>query len=715
LLDRNSIYLMIGATLVSIAVTLPRFAPGIPMSVDTTSHLYKILFLQYWWKRGVSPLWSPDWYAGSPALLLYPPLSYYMTASLSLLGLDPLLSYKLVDAVAYWLAPVSVYFLADELGFSKGASAMAALFFSVVPEVVENYIFFDRFPTVIAVPIFCVFIIMFHKYLKDKANPGYGVASVLAMSALLLTHHLSALIAGLVALVMVLLAMAQQDLRRPLLKLAFVGVGTAGVTAFWLAPFLLSFGLFSANQFYNRNVTFPFLRFTYFGFDVTSYLLGIAQFILACIGIQSLIGRKFGRSISVNAMIFFPTLLGGMALFQVGELFSSIPVKTLGETVVAGCFTVFLGQLIVSSRARRVLARVDGSILLVVWFTLFLWLGLGYYALPILQLPYIDEIWVRTMDVYRIWLYLALPMSIIAAWGFLRSVSKLHSWKPLAAVFLLALVVAPIGAGVILKMNYAFNHDVNLVLPYSTANAEIPMPMVSYFQHDPSPGRILAFNVPFWIYVLPSYVGKPIVDGWYPQTKLVTQLVSINDYRLDDLETAPNDTARLSTWRELLSESNQLDVTWVVIGDNGTLADQIMKDAPFNKELTVPYGRVDLKVYKALQVPSLVDSEHQALQNVICPNPDVIVLSLKPIEASNTIIVKEAYFPTWAAKADGQDLPVTTQPGTNYIMLQVPAGTQQVLIYQKPATNLWNAVSLISFLAFASVIAWSLARRRLRT
>jgi len=705
---------MIGAVLISIGVTIPRFGAGIPMSVDTTSHLYKILFLQHWWKQGVFPFWSPDWYAGSPALLLYPPLSYYVTAGVSILGLAPLLSYKLVDALFYCLAPVAVYFLANELGFSKIESALGALLFSVVPEVIENYIFFDRFPTVIAIPIFCAFIVMFHRFLKAQRGLIYAAGSILTMSALLLTHHLSALLAGIVAVILALLATGKQGLTRPLLKLISTAVGTAGLTSFWLAPFLMSFSLFSVNQFYNRNVTFPFLRFTYFGFDVASYLLGIAQLILAAIGLQSIVGRKLGKRIAMNAAVFFPVLLSGMALFQAGEMASSNAVMGLGEVVVAGSFVVFLGQLIVFRRVRQILSRVNGSIFLSVWFILFLWLGLGYYALPILQLPYISAIWVKTMDVYRIWLYLALPMSILAAWGFLRSISKLHTWKPLAAVFLLALVVAPIGAGVLLKMNYAFNHDVNLVLPYSTANAEIPPMIIHYFQNDASPGRILAFNVPFWIYVLPNYIDKPIVDGWYPQTKLVTQLVDINDYRLNDLETVANDTVRLNNWQKLVSESNQLDATWVIIGDNGTLADRIMKDAPFNEQLTVPYGKVDLKIYKAIQVPSLVDSGQQPLENVTRPNPDIIILSLKPIPSSNTLIVKEAYFPTWAAKADGQTLPVKSQPGTNYIMLQVPADTRQVIIYQKPATNLWNAVSIVSLLTCAGLIAWSLTRGRRR-
>ena len=123
LLDKNSLFLLAGATLISLTVTVPRFGPGIPMGVDTTSHLYKILFLQYWWKVGLNPFWSSDWYAGSPALLLYPPLSYYLTAGVAMLGVGPLLAYKLVDALFYSLTPLLIYFLCKELGFQRGESA----------------------------------------------------------------------------------------------------------------------------------------------------------------------------------------------------------------------------------------------------------------------------------------------------------------------------------------------------------------------------------------------------------------------------------------------------------------------------------------------------------------------------------------------------------------------------------------------------------------
>ena len=713
-LNRNSLLLLAAATLAAIAVTIPRFAPGIPMSVDTTSHLYKILFLQYWWKVGLNPFWSADWYAGSPALLLYPPLSYYITAGIAMLGVDPVLSYKFVDAFFYWFTPITIYLLCKELGFDKGESALGALFFSLFPEVIENYLFFDRFPTTLAVPIFCIFIITFHRALTNRETVLNILLSILAMSALLLIHHLSALLAGLVALLMVFVAIAAKGVRKPVLKLVVVGAGTVGVTAFWVIPFLFSYLLFSGNQFYNRNVIFPFLRFAYFGNDVASYLLGIVQFILAAVAIQSILGRNFAKRIPINAIVFFPLLLAGMALFQAAEILASSAMEILGEVIVALSFVAFLGQFVLARYARSVVARRNGNLFTVFWFTLFLWLGLGYYALPILQLPIINAVWTKTMDVYRIWLYLALPMSGLAARGILRSISKLINWRLIFVVLFLVLAITPITVSVGLKINYDLNNSVNGVLPYSTANAQIPEEIINYFRNDASQGRILGINVPFWIYVLPIYVNKTIIDGWYPQTKLVTPLVNINDYRLDDLETAPNQTARLDTWKELISQAQLLDITWVMIGDNGTLATEIMHNTNFTEQLIVPYGGVNLTVYKSLTIPSYVttDPSNLTLTSLARPSPDQIEMTFQPISQESNVLVKEAYFPTWAATANSVPLVVGKDAATGYILLALPPGTERVDLYQGPDDTLWNAVSLASLITCLALTAIVLARRR---
>jgi len=701
ILENNSLYLLAASIAISVALTLPRLMPGIPMGVDTTSHLYKILFLQYWWKQGVNPFWSADWYAGSPALLLYPPLSYYLTAAIAMLGVDPLLAYKLVDSCFYSIAPLAIFLLGRELGFEKGESALAALMFSVFPQVIENYLFFDRFPTVISIPISCIFFVFFHRALT-RANATLNLLlSILSMSALLLVHHLSALIAGFVAALMVLVVAAAKGITRPLLELAIVAIGTVGVTAFWLVPFLQSYHLFASNGFYNRNVTFPFLRFTYFGFDVVSYLLGISQFVLAAFAVQSIVGRNFDADIPFRPAIFFAPLFAGMATFQAGEILSLSFLIYLGEFIVAISFTVFFAQFILIAAARNVLARRDGTIFAVFWFLFFLWLGLGYYALLVLQLPVIDSIWIKTMDVYRLWLYLALPMSVLAARGLIRSATKLLGWRPISVLLLLVLAVTPMTLGVAIKTHYDLTNPINGVLPYSAANTEIPTALINYFRNDASQGRILGLNVPLWIYLLPIYVNKPIVDGWYPQTKLIVPLVNINDYRIDDLEThTPSE--RFDTWKTLIGESDLLDITWVLIGDNGTLASYLMAGTCFTKALVIPYDGVELVIYKVLRSQSLIDGDVN-VTGVSSPNPDQIDINLQPTAAQAAVLVKEAYFPTWRATANGVPLSVGHDNATGYILLTLPAGTTRVTLYQYDDQTIWSIVSLITLIVIPSL------------
>ena len=706
-------YFLASAVALSFCVTIPRLTPGIPMGVDTSSHLYKILFLQYWWSRGVNPFWSADWYAGSPALLLYPPLGYYLTAGIAVLGVDPLLAYKLVDAFFYSVAPVAIFFLVRELGFGKGESALGALMFSVFPQVIENYLFFDRFPTVLSIPISCVFIVFFHRALTGPKSTFNILLSILSMSALLLVHHLSALIAGFVAVLMVLLVSTAQGILRPLLKLGAVAVGTLGITAFWLMPFLESYRLFSTNGFYNRNVTFPFLRFTYFGFNVVSYLLGLSQFILAAVALQSIVDRNFNAHVPLRPATFFAPLLAGMAIFQAGEILSLSALDYLGEFTVAVSFTVFFAQFILIPSARKLLARKDGVVFTVFWFLLFLWLGLGFYALPVLQLPVIDSIWIKTMDVYRLWLYLALPMSALAARGLLRSAAKLLSWHAASVVLLLVLAVTPITIGVAIKVHYDLNNSINGVLPYSAANAEIPTGIIDYFQHDSSQGRILGINVPLWIYLLPIYVDKPIVDGWYPQTKLVVPLVNINDYRLDDLETHTPST-RFQTWEGLIGQSQLLDITWVIIGDNGTLASSLMAGTDFTKDLSVPYDGVELVVYKSVQSQSLVDGDVN-VTGISSPTPDQINISIKPTVTSAAVLVKEAYFPTWRATANGAPLTVAEDKATGYILLILPTGTESVTLYQYADQTVWSILSSITLIAIITLTAVAYVRDRKTT
>ena len=713
-LDHYAWHALAFAVAISCVITLSRFAPGVPMGIDTTSHLYRVLFLSEWLGRGIFPFWSPDWYGGSPTLLLYPPLGYFFSVGLSLLGIDPLLSYKIVDAVFYCLAPLTLYALAREFGFSKGESAFASALYSVVPEVIENYLFYDRFPTVVAIPIFCAFIVMFHRALMGSRRLFNLLMSILLMSALLLTHHLSALIAGIVALLVIVVERRKIDVSRSIPDLIAIGFGTLCVSAFWFVPFAESLHLFSGNNFYNRNVIFPFITISYFGINVVVYLLGIVQFSIAVFAIHPILKEIYKNRLRFSPSYFFILLLVGMGLYETGTSFASVLLAYLGQSIVILSFVCFLGQFLFVGQTKQ-MSEKNRVLVIVFWFMIFLWIGLGYYALPLIWLPYVREAWIRTMDVYRIWLYLALPMSALASFGFKKLLAKAPG--KLISLGLIVLLATPIAAGVLLKVNYASTAPVNGVLPYTASNAEIPQPILDYFRHDSSSGRILGINVPFWIYVLPNYVDKPILDGWYPQTKLVIPLVNVNDYRIDDLETTPNLTSRLIIWRGLLARADLLDITWVIVGGR-TLANQLMIAGRFIEQLSVQcptsQGFIDLILFKIVREPSFVvmNSSDFGVQNVSQPNPDEIVLTFSGSVRSSEVLVKEAYFPTWQAMGDNHTIQVGRENSTGYILLTIPAGVTEVILYQNPNEEAWSTISIVALLICCISLIGSIATRR---
>jgi hypothetical protein len=151
-----------------------------------------------------------------------------------------------------------------------------------------------------------------------------------------------------------------------------------------------------------------------------------------------------------------------------------------------------------------------------------------------------------------------------------------------------------------------------------------------------------------------------------------------------------------------------------MIGDNGTLATEIMHNTNFTEQLIVPYGGVNLVVYKSLTIPSYTttDPSNLNLTSLARPGPDQIEMTFQPISQESTVLVKEAYFPTWAATANGVPLVVGKDAATGYILLALPPGTERVNLYQRPNDILWNAVSLVSLIICLALTAIVLARRR---
>lgn len=192
-MTRNSVrYSLLALLLISLfnaLVTVPRLGVGIPLGIDSTSHLNKILFIYTSFRElGYVSSWSPDWYCGTPFLMLYPPLAYYLVFLISLSGSGVLLAYKAADVLFYVLTPITVFLLSRRLGLDAPRSITAAAVFSATPVVMENYVFFDRYPNIVTLPASILFIASLKTFLdKEGWSLGIPVASIL-LSFVILTQ-----------------------------------------------------------------------------------------------------------------------------------------------------------------------------------------------------------------------------------------------------------------------------------------------------------------------------------------------------------------------------------------------------------------------------------------------------------------------------------------------------------------------------------------------
>ncbi|MEM2942934.1 MAG: hypothetical protein QXT81_05890 [Candidatus Bathyarchaeia archaeon] len=447
------------------------------------------------------------------------------------------------------------------------------------------------------------------------------------------------------------------------------------------------------------------MKLTYALNDYLVVEQGIVQFLLAMIAIGVYASaRPHGRKRFAFAVTL---LLVGMSIFEVGLSGGEPLIQFAGQTLVVAAMAFIVALLFYTARRIKTSPAV---LFLSLWFTLFLWLGLGYYAMPLADLPFFWGLW-RSLDVHRFWLYLSVPAAILAG---KTAVAARSSRRRLPTLCLVALLILA-ASGAFVKASYALTQDVNPHLPYTTQNAEIPPALIAYFTSQQEFGRILPIRCPMWIYILPSYTGKPLIDGWYPQEKLLPYLLKeINDYRINDLETTPN---RTDEWVELIRRNETFGIRWVVIGNgNRTLIDK-MSDLTFKQDIFIEYEKGNLTVLKnTLQNPpvkaDVSDCESITFQR---PAPDMIVVQVQKKLPCEELTVREAYHSGWVATVNGKEAE-TSVDSNGFIKVKVRSAQCSVTIRHASPQNIQYilvSASLLGVLILVSAHPALLARRRI--
>nr|MDO8132579.1 hypothetical protein [Candidatus Njordarchaeum guaymaensis] len=354
-----------------------------------------------------------------------------------------------------------------------------------------------------------------------------------------------------------------------------------------------------------------------------------------------------------------------------------------------------------------------------VWmsFAAFFWLSLGSFAIPLVVLPPLSLIW-RALDVHRFWLYLSIPMSILSAIGleqlFVRRTRFLIRRYWLVPVVLIGIILS----GGCVKVWYATTQNISEFLPYPAANRDIPAGLITYFKSDPTYARILAVRCPLWIYVLPYYTNKPLVDGWYPQDKLLRPLLEIDDYRILDLESAgpvdPESPNRTKIWKDLMLKSKLFAIKWVMVGEVAEdIRLNLFNGSYFELDAQFPYQESTITVYRSSELIEMVELIPPDAGKVVLSRdgPDVLTLKLD-VRGNSALIIKEAYFPTWRAISGGAPLDVTAD-SEGFMTMRIAAGAREIKLYHKPIDFSVYYVSAATLAVLLLLVGLDLAKRRI--
>jgi len=719
--ERLLIISFLGLLILSLFIVAPRLSEGIPMGIDSTSHLFQIKYLSESFQvTGKQPLWCGFWYCGFPFLLFYPPLSYLSAFFLSLTGFTPVMSYKIVESIFFVLAPFTIYFLARTLRLNRLESYIAALGFNLIPSIMSNFIFWDRYPTVISVPFVVLLSAFLIRYLRNEKVKDL-ILTTFAFSLLLLTHHFSAFCGILAAFIISLSYLLQERNAKTMKRIAkiaaFTGIVSLLLTLFWTAPFISFSDMFSNNPFTNGDVWDNYMPPEHWdktlyklrNLDLVQWLFAVCSsaFFVACVIDGGMATLKSKIICASPALFLLLTLL--VTPFQIWFH----PVEILLVTVVS----IIVIPLLTSSIRLFNTEEKLPYIMTIGWFFIFAWLSFGRYALLFQLLPY----WQR-LDTYRFGIYACIPESILV--GKLSStISSAKAPKSLRNLFPSKkmqlnkkLVSAVLLASLIFSSAFVSHFIIADDFSYRQ-NQNMSNAIIEYFKEQETDARVLAVRCPDWVFLLPIYTEKPLVDGWYPQAKVLPYLVAIDDYTLNELIKTygddRNDMRRIEQWRSVIKEHELLSIKWIIIPkdvhvDNKTLGSILMED---NQDFFLDMEIDGFLIYKNKATHHLIETEAKLLNTMWTPDRIKLI-----VEMNNTasILVREAYFPEWTVNTNATSASlIKDENGFMQLNVTSPSGKsiyEVNLVYQRPQGVYLFTLSFVTF--FALIIGYIVIRRR---
>jgi len=657
--------------------------PGIPGGVDTNSHLFKVLYLS---KFGLLNPWCHEWYAGYPFLLYYPPVSYYLAASLSIAP-SALLSFKILSIIFFSITPLSAYYLAKNLSFNKNESILAALLLRLSPVFIMNLLYYGRFPNVVAFPLVCLTLGRFiHSY---KKNSSFVIPALL-LGSLILIHHLSAFI-GFFLLFMFSIFESVYSRNLVIVKLlSLVTLTALAIGAVWIIPFIVNIGYYG--NFLNPSAPIlslkVLLRFYISIIGLSHILLSVMLFFLI---IYSILPLKKEKIIRIMFAFVFCAIIISYTFYAF--LNDEIIVTIKYMLLLLICVTLILFIYIYPQFTKSQFNLDINVIFCFFWFVLFFWLTLGPRAILFAFFPLN-----RNLDILRFMLYASIPVSLLGARMILYLVTFFKDnyhiislSNRIVSAFLLTLIIFSFtvpfiqpryGQGGMLYAEDIFQK-----------NQEIQQQLITYLRDSEAYGRILSIKSPSWVYSLPYYTDKPLLDGWFPQARFLHPFQNLTSYTINDL--VPSEEW---VYEYLLERASLYGIKWVLIGSEEKL--QLLQSHQFHLILNID----SLYLYEANFNVSFIDVKiGHAEITYERPDPDNILIKVTKNAPKIELLVKEVYFPYWQVETT-ENLVEIKMSEIGFIELSIDSDNMSfeiLLFYKYP---LWQrivpfSVSIIAILS----------------
>ncbi|MBI5033102.1 MAG: glycosyltransferase family 39 protein [Chloroflexi bacterium] len=189
------VWIGLALALVCFPATMFLWQDGYFASSDGMIHLYRLFELDRSIHAGILyPRWFPlsGYGYGLPVLNFYPPLSYYIAELFHLIGAGYIVSIKLLIAVGFFIAAISMFLFAREL-LGDRAAFVAGVAYAYLPYLLSDAYVRGNYPEFLAVSLMPLVLFAFRRMYErvDKMNI---VGAAFAFAAIVCTHHLTAML-----------------------------------------------------------------------------------------------------------------------------------------------------------------------------------------------------------------------------------------------------------------------------------------------------------------------------------------------------------------------------------------------------------------------------------------------------------------------------------------------------------------------------------------